>query len=196
MIPRPPAVCHRAPPATVHKSEPKIATGVITSPAAMVTRRMKPMAAAPSFSRLSDSTTILKRAGEPAIAQVSSGLTCEPYRLGSTSCNARIRVAGLSRMLRCCSICTNLPDELAASIVHASGEPFETRPCTLSVPHRLSAVRPSGGQLQLPAVIDCARRALRSRWTSAVSEPVIRVPSDKVTSTGSDEFPCRFNEIG
>ena len=77
----------------------------------------------------------------------------QPYRLGSTSCNARIRAAGSSRMLQCCSTCTNLPDELVASVVHASGEPFERRPCALSVPHRLLAVRrPSGGQLQLPAV--------------------------------------------
>src|SRR5262249_4990858 len=99
-------------------------------------------------------------------------------------------------MFRCCSMWRNSPEVLAAFILHASGEPFERRPCAFVVPHRFSAVRPSGGQLQLPTFTDRAKSALRSCCTRSVSAPATRVPSDKVTSTGSDEFPCRFNEIG
>ena len=88
------------------------------------------------------------------------------------------------------------PRSIAAFIVHASGEPFERRPSAFVVPQRFCSVRPSGGQLQLPTFTDRAESALRSCCTSPVSAPATRVPSDKVTSTGSDEFPCRFNEIG
>src|SRR5262249_22403756 len=101
-------------------------------------------------------------------------------------------------MFWCCSMWRNSPDALVASILHGSGEPFERRPCAFVVLHRFFAVRRSRGQLQLFTLLSPIRAlsALRSCCTRSVSSPAIRVPSDKVTSTGSDEFPCRFNEIG
>jgi hypothetical protein len=49
---------------------------------------------------------------------------------------------------------------------------------------------------QTIAALEASNFALRSCCTRSVSAPATRVPSDEVTSTGSDEFPCRVNEIG
>src|SRR5438046_10111151 len=99
-------------------------------------------------------------------------------------------------MFRCCSMCSNSPEALAAFILHASDEPFERRPCAFVVPQRLCAVRPSGGQLQLATFTARAKSALRRCCTRTVDAPAIQDLPDKLTSTRSEEHPYRFQAYG
>ena len=99
-------------------------------------------------------------------------------------------------MFRCCSMWRNSPEALAAFILHASGEPFERRPWAFVVPQYILCRKAVRRPVTAPHVHRSRQKCAAKLLHRSVSAPATRVPSDKVMSTGSDEFPCRFSEIG